>query len=84
MRSAPLAVEPQDRSVIRAVAARRQCAGASPHPDEDKRQSNSKHCGQDRCQANARIGNRDRHNGGNHPQPANTLDLDLGHVDHRG
>ena len=84
MGAAPLAAEAQHRPVFRAVAARRQRTGTLSHRDQDERKSHSKHRGQERGQADARVRNRDHHNGGNHPQPSHTLDRNVRHVDERG
>jgi hypothetical protein len=83
-RASPFGVDAEHRPVVRAVPEGRQRAAAASHRDQGKRKTCAKHSTQDRRKPYARVGNRNEHNGSDHPQPANTLHLDVRHVDQRG
>jgi hypothetical protein len=80
MRAAPVAVNVQRRSVVRIVAARRQRPGAASQRDQDERKAGSKHGSDDHRKPDSRVRDRDRYDGGNHSQPADTLDLNVRHI----
>ena len=71
-------------AVNAAVPLGRQRAGPSSHRDQEERKAGSKDRGQDCCEPDARVRNRDDQNGRNHPQPANALDRNVCHIDQRG
>jgi hypothetical protein len=83
MRTAPLGVDVQRRSIAR-IATGAQRAGSSSDRDQDKRKPGSKEQGQERRQADPRVRNHDSHNSGDHPQSANALDRNVRHIDQRG
>ena len=81
MRAALVAVDAQREPIVSAVAAPRHATASPPDRNEEPRESGSEAQGDDRRQANARVGDGNGHDGGDHAQPANPFDLNMGHVD---